>query len=415
MASTSASNSQSNPWLNIWWRPQATIKEILSRPTRWHVLFLAAVAGMAGILMNYVYSSSSFSPAAAVTVALLFGPVLGILQLYIYGALTAWTGRLIGGRASQRSLRTALAWASIPYLIALPLLLGSVLVLGPDLVPSGDDLPDGMELLLTLCVLVLSLWAFFLAIRTIGAVQGFGLVRSFLNWLVPPLLLFVAVGLFRAFLFQPFNIPAGSMEPTLRIGDHIFVDKRAYGYSRYSSPFGLNFAGRMFPAEPERGDIVVFKLPRDNTTDYVKRIVGLPGETIAIKNGVLVIDGVDVPRRRVADVVTELPGEAPRPIPAFEETLPNGISYVVLDTENDGPFDNVGPYKVPEGKYFVLGDNRDNSTDSRASWGVGYVPFENLLGRVSVIYLSLDETQETSRSEPGFNLLRWDRSFLVPR
>ena len=205
--------------------------------------------------------------------------------------------------------------------------------------------------------------------------------------------------LVRTFLYQPFNIPSGSMKETLLIGDYLFVSKLSYGYSRYSFYNLVPFSGRIFPSEPKRGDVIVFKLPRDNSTDYIKRLIGLPGDEIAVRGGVLFINGKEVPRRRIGPFVTREDAGPARPIPAFEETLPNGVKYTVLDSEANGPFDNVGPYKVPAEHYFMMGDNRDNSTDSRASWGVGYVPFENLIGRAEIIFFS------AAVDEPG--AFRW--------
>lgn len=180
--------------------------------------------------------------------------------------------------------------------------------------------------------------------------------------------------LVRTFLYQPFNIPSGSMKETLLVGDYLFVSKLSYGYSRYSFYGLIPFSGRIFAAEPERGDVAVFKLPRDNSTDYIKRVIGLPGDEIAMRGGVLSINGKEVPKRRIGDFTTQENGDPPHPIPAFEETLPNGVKYTVLDSDLNGAFDNVGPYKVPAGHYFMMGDNRDNSTDSRASWELATCP-----------------------------------------
>jgi signal peptidase I len=210
----------------------------------------------------------------------------------------------------------------------------------------------------------------------------------------------------RVFLYQPFNIPSGSMQSTLLIGDYLFVSKLAYGYSRYSFPFGLNvFSGRVFASEPKRGDVVVFKLPRDNSTDYIKRVIGLPGDEINVRHGILYINGREVPRRRVDDFVqVDQDGRTQRTA-RFEETLPNGVKYYVLDARQNGEFDDVGPYHVPAGHYFMMGDNRDNSTDSREQsprYGVGYVPFENLVGRADIIFFSaaVDEPGAFSLTTP---------------
>jgi signal peptidase I len=223
----------------------------------------------------------------------------------------------------------------------------------------------------------------------------------------------------RIFFYQPFNIPSGSMKQTLLIGDYLFVSKLSYGYSRYSFPFGFNiFAGRVFAAEPKRGDVVVFKLPRDNSTDYIKRVIGLPGDEILMKDGVLHINGKAIPKVRNGTFTTQEDG-VERHIPTFEETLPEGKKYTVLDSEPHGPFDNVGPYKVPPGHYFMMGDNRDNSQDSRALWAVGYVPFENLVGRAEIIFFSaaVDEPDTMSWTRPWtwpFGI-RWSRFLNLVR
>ena len=197
----------------------------------------------------------------------------------------------------------------------------------------------------------------------------------------------------RVFLYQPFNIPSGSMKETLLIGDYLFVSKLSYGYSKFSFPFSLNlFEGRLFGAEPKRGDVAVFKLPRDTSTDYIKRVIGLPGDEIRVAHSVLYINGKEVPRVPAGTFETREDG-APMKIQVYEETLPNGVKYRVLDRFPDGSLDNVGPYVVPKGHYFMMGDNRDNSTDSRVSPqasppGVGYVPLENFVGRADIIFFS---------------------------
>jgi signal peptidase I len=196
-------------------------------------------------------------------------------------------------------------------------------------------------------------------------------------------------GVIRSFLFQPFNIPSGSMEGTLLIGDYLFVSKSTYGFSRYSFPFGLiPFSGRFaVMSEPQRGDIVVFKFPPDNSTDYIKRLIGLPGDRIQMKDGVLYINDMAVPKVKVEDYVDTSTGE-PRNVPRYRETLPNGVSYDVLDRDAEGNLDNTQVFVVPEGHYFMMGDNRDNSADSRVD--VGYVPFENFVGKAQIIFFSTD-------------------------
>ncbi len=220
----------------------------------------------------------------------------------------------------------------------------------------------------------------------------------------------------RVFLYQPFNIPSGSMKQTLLVGDYLFVSKLSYGYSRYSFPFGIGFfSGRIFAAEPKRGDVAVFKLPRDNSTDYIKRVIGLPGDEIEMRGGQLFINGKAVPKVPNGEFLTREEGGAPRSIPTFEETLPNGVKYTVLDSEPNGPFDNVGPYKVPAGHFFMMGDNRDNSSDSRAQYNVGYVPFENFVGRAEIIFFSAGSDDESGDDVGFFPRIRWERFFNLVR
>ena len=207
--------------------------------------------------------------------------------------------------------------------------------------------------------------------------------------------------LIRTFLFQPFNIPAGSMKPTLLVGDYIFVSKYSYGYNRYSFPFSPPLAlisGRVFASEPERGDIVVFRLPKDPSTDYDKRVIGMPGDRIQMMKGVLHINGTPVKRERIeAFVETDDNGREVR-IKQWRETLPNGVSHPTLDMIENGFYDNTKEYRVPAGHYFMIGDNRDNSTDSRIENAVGYVPAENLIGRAQIMFWSVDEKRHI-RSE----------------
>ena len=216
--------------------------------------------------------------------------------------------------------------------------------------------------------------------------------------------------LVRIFLFQPFNIPSGSMIPTLLVGDYLFVSKYSYGYSRYSFPFGPNlFSGRIWAKEPNRGDVVVFKLPRDNETDYIKRVIGLPGDEIQMIHGVLHINGEAVKKERVDDFVMRDPAGRERHMARYMETLPNGVTYPVLDLINEGIGDNTEVYKVPEGHFFMMGDNRDNSTDSRFLSEVGYVPFENLVGRAQVIFFSIDEDASFWQIWKWPTDVRWSR------
>lgn len=213
----------------------------------------------------------------------------------------------------------------------------------------------------------------------------------------------------RTFAIEPFNIPSGSMIPTLLVGDYLFVSKYSYGYSKHSFPFSMGmFPGRIFFTPPERGDVAVFKYPGDqgqglNRTDYIKRIVGMPGDRIQVTNGVLHINGTPVERLRIGDYVKGNNGHYQKGT-LYKETLPNGRSYTVLEYTDNGMADNTPEFLVPANNYFVMGDNRDDSLDSRTrlmlrdfSGGTRdrdqlgwYVPAENLVGRAEFIFFSHD-------------------------
>jgi signal peptidase I len=194
----------------------------------------------------------------------------------------------------------------------------------------------------------------------------------------------------RTFAYEPFNIPSGSMIPTLLVGDYLFVSKFSLGYSRHSLPFSLPLIdGRIAFTEPQRGDIVVFKLPRDNQTDYIKRLIGLPGDRIQLRGGILHINGVPVKRRRIEDFLTQHGNGRVTRTTQYIETLPGGREHPVLEVTDESPFDNTTVYTVPAGHYFAMGDNRDRSSDSRFS-DVGFVPMVNLVGRAEFLFFSID-------------------------
>jgi signal peptidase I len=198
----------------------------------------------------------------------------------------------------------------------------------------------------------------------------------------------------RVLLFQPFTIPSASMEPNLYQGDYIIVSKFAYGYSRHSAPFSPPlFHGRIFGRAAHRGDIIVFKLPRDGHTDYIKRLIGLPGDHIQLRAGVVFLNGKQIPRELVATVTETSPFGFSHQVQRFKETLPDGRTYMTNDYGPDGEVDNTPEYIVPPHHYFMMGDNRDNSQDSRypESIGVGYVPEENLVGKADIILLSWND------------------------
>jgi signal peptidase I len=196
----------------------------------------------------------------------------------------------------------------------------------------------------------------------------------------------------RTFAFEPFNIPSGSMIPTLLIGDYLFVSKFSYGYSRYSIAWNAPlFDGRIGGPPPQRGDVAVFKLPSDPSVDYIKRVIGLPGDTVQMIGGRLHINGQQVKRERVEDYVSRDALGRQIKTAQYVETLPEGVTHKILEESDHGSLDDTPVYKVPDGHYFMMGDNRDNSLDSRVSGMVGFVPVENFVGRAQFLFFSLDE------------------------
>ena len=242
------------------------------------------------------------------------------------------------------------------------------------------------------------------------------------------ILLFLFAVILRSFIAAPFMIPSGSMQPRMMIGDYLFVAKWPYGYSRYAFPFGLaSFDGRFFAGEPERGDIVVFRYPRRDE-DWVKRVIGLPGDTVQMRRGQLVLNGTPVPKVRIADWMMPVTSNSPCSnmakrveaedgpfcaYPRFRETLPGGKSYEVLDqVDLTGPPDDTGVYTVPAGHYFMMGDNRDESADSRFTLdeeGVGFLPRDYMMGRASIVFFSTDGSAEWIKPWTWFTAARWDR------
>ncbi len=220
--------------------------------------------------------------------------------------------------------------------------------------------------------------------------------------------------LIRTVAYEPFNIPSASMVPTLLVGDYLFVSKFSFGYSHHSLPFSLPlFQGRILERPPQRGDVSVFKLPRDNKTDYIKRIVGLPGDRIQVMSGVLHINGEPVKRQRLGEYMdVDRLGNGTR-MTRYQETLPNGKSYVVVEMTDAGPLDNTPVYVVPPAHYFGMGDNRDNSMDSRVLTQVGYIPAENLVGRAEIIFFSSDGSAKLWEVWKWPSAIRFSRLFHV--
>ena len=198
----------------------------------------------------------------------------------------------------------------------------------------------------------------------------------------------VIAAVLRTLLYQPFTIPSESMRPQLLVGDYLIASKYTYGYSHYSLPFGPPlFKGRIFARQPKRGDIVVFKWPRDNKTDYIKRLIGLPGDTVQVRRGQVILNGKPVKQEFVGEESIQEHRGGTAVVTRIRETLPNGHSYITYNMTDNFRYDDTPVYRVPPGHYFMMGDNRDNSLDSR-DWG--FVPAVNLIGRGEMILVSVD-------------------------
>jgi len=214
---------------------------------------------------------------------------------------------------------------------------------------------------------------------------------------------------FRSFVFEPFSIPTASMQNTLAIGDYILASKYTYGYSRYSLPITeLPLHGRLFGSAPQRGDIVVFR-PVPQNENYVKRVIGLPGDTIQMIEGRLYINGEMVEREPVGRAEDTDSMGASLPVVTYRETLPNGVSYIIQEISDNAQLDNTGEYVVPPGHVFMMGDNRDRSQDSRVLNAVGYVPFENLIGKAEWRFFSIED------NIPPWQFWRWPGNIRFDR
>ena len=376
------------PLLTIWWSPRRTIRDVVTQPYSSLVLILAALGGTASAVtwLLSIGVDQSLTDWRVLLACFVGAGSLSTLNVYIGAWVAAGVGRLLGGSASAAELRTVLAWGMLPAIAGAVLAIAALLGLRA---AGGGPLP--LPAVLAFAVGLCSLWSMVMTLLMLCSVEGFGFFRGLVTYGMSVLCLPAVIALLiRTFLFQPFSIPSGSTIPALLPGDYVFANKFAYGYSRFSLPFGgISALGRVFGADPARGDLVIFRLPKDERTDYVKRVVGLPGDRIQIKDGELLINGTPVQRERLSDLTgIDACGSSPTDVKRWRETLPNGVSYETLDCVDNGYFDNTMIYTVPAGHLFMLGDNRDNSTDSRVMSAIGYVPIDNVVARVSMIFFS---------------------------
>ena len=221
----------------------------------------------------------------------------------------------------------------------------------------------------------------------------------------------VIAGMVRTFWVEPYKIPSGSMYPTLEVGDFLFISKYTYGYSKHSFPFSFpKFEGRIWDDKPQRGDVVVFKYPGDNKTDFIKRVVGLPGDKIQVKDGRLYINGEPNQRNELGSYVIREHVILPVEFKKYEEINPEGRKYEIIElADNIKGVDNTVEFNVPDGHYFMMGDNRDNSNDSRKD--VGFVPYDNITGKARFLFYSHDGSQRWYNPISWFKAIRWKRIF----
>jgi signal peptidase I len=374
-----------SPWTTLWLSPRETIDRILATRPRHLVLPLAILGSIAG------YYGLLVSGGAAGLLAdwrswlglVLLGAVIGIVWLYLSALILSWIGRLLGGQASTLELRAVVAWSAVPSILGFFVLL----LIRAAVNSESAAMRGGLALL----VIGFGLWSFVVFLLMLARVQHFGFWRTIAAYVINLIFPLAIAILIRSLLCQPFNVPNAAMSPTLLNGDYFFASKFAYGYSRHSLPFSPPvFSGRIFASEPERGDVVVFVLPKDGVTVFVKRVVGLSGDRIQMKHGVLFINDAPVAREPLADYpAADLCGSGrAHEVRRWRETLPNGLSYETLDCADNDFYDNTNIYTVPAEHFFAMGDNRDNSTDSRALSALGYVPLDNLVGRAGLIFFS---------------------------
>jgi signal peptidase I len=391
-----------SPLISVWLKPRDTIERIIASQPGRGVLLLASFGGLSGIAAQLIAFdvTGELLDWRVLLVAALVGSLIGIANLYVVALFAAWIGRKMGSSAPASELRDVLAWGLTPTILGLGVVLSIIAgmhVFGREATVASPSFSGLLQALLGACFL----WSVIVTLLMLSRVLQFGFWRTVAVYLICAFLLpfLVAFGV-RTFLFQPFSIPTNAMSPTLLPGDYLFVSKFSYGYSRFSLPFAsAAWSGRIFATDPRLGDVVVFALPKDQSTTYIKRVIGLPGDRIQMKEGLLHINGKAVARERLPDYTGDQPcGTSIKPVKHWRETLPNGVSHETLDCVDNGFYDNTVEYKVPPGHIFAMGDNRDNSTDSRVLSAVGYIPLENVFGRAGMIYLSRERLSDGGAS-----------------
>jgi signal peptidase I len=398
------------PLISVWFSPRQTIERIVAERPRYLVLplvMLGGAASVANMLIGYG-AGGEIIGWRMLLACIVGGAAFAVFNLYVLAVFTGWIGRKMGGVASNDAVRAVFAWGTLPNILGLAVILAAAVV--RRILGSGEE-PQGLSSLFDIIGGLCGLWSLVVTLLMLARVERFGFWRTIVAYLAGTLVVAAGLALLvRTFLFQPFSLPAQSMAPTLLPGDYVFAEKYPYGYSRYSLPFSPPlFSGRLFGSQPARGDVIVFR-NRDGT-DYVKRLVGLPGERIQMKEGELYINDARVKRERLPDLSgVDLCGGGRENLKRWRETLPEGASYETVDCVNNGYYDNTNVYTVPAGHLFVLGDNRDNSTDSRVLSSIGYVPIENVIGRVGMIFFSRNVDDVG-----GAPVVRYDRIGVLVR